>query len=147
MKKQLFLLQGISGSGKSTIAQHLEYSIGIEETCIVASADNFWYLEDGKTYKFDVKRLNEAHRWCRKIVAEAMKTETKNIIVDNTNLNQKVVQPYLDMAKEYGYEVRVIRVDCNINVAKEYNSQRSEDRIIPEHVIDRQYNSIERVEL
>ena len=145
--KRVFLMQGCSGSGKSTIVEALEYAFGVEEVVAVVSADHYWYLNDSSKYDFKVSELGKAHRWAQTNAKKYMEKETPTIIIDNTNINQRSAQPYIDMAKEYGYEVRVVRVDCNIDVAKKYNSQRSEDRIIPEHVIDRQYNSIERVEL
>ena len=111
----LILMQGASGSGKSTIAAFLTshlHRIGVPvEIC---SADSYMCDEDenGRTeYHFDPKRLPECHAICREMV-EFLLQDTKNaVIVDNTNTTKSEVQPYLDMAKKYGHKVQVVRVD------------------------------------
>ena len=135
-EKTMFLIRGCSGSGKTTIADMIQYYImerpGCElEVCPIFSTDNLWYDQDG-FFKFDFMRLGEMHKKNQEYVQAAMTISTPNIIVDNTNTTQREVQPYLDMAKEYGYVVRTIEVGCSVEVAKDYNSKRSEDRRVPE---------------
>lgn len=102
--KTLFLLRGLPGSGKSTLAAQLWNKF------VHFEADKFWYDSEGK-YNFDIKRLNEAHKWCQDQVETAMKDSKVNslfytdIVVSNTLTTEKELAPYLALAEKYGYRV------------------------------------------
>jgi tRNA uridine 5-carbamoylmethylation protein Kti12 len=147
IEKFLYIMRGVSGSGKSTIASLLKSSIRrVYGSCAVYSTDNLWYDSKG-IYQFDPKKLREKHKQNQDHVRAAMTISIPNIIVDNTNTTQKETQPYLDLAKEYGYTVQVITVSCNLDVAKLRNRKRPVDRMVPEEVIDRQNARMERIKL
>jgi energy-coupling factor transporter ATP-binding protein EcfA2 len=98
--KELFLLRGLPGSGKSTLAKSLG-GMHIE-------ADQ--YFMDGDEYKFDPSKLKEAHAWCQNAVSVWMKSQDK-IIVSNTFTQEWEMQPYYDLAEEYGYRVYSLIVE------------------------------------
>lgn len=146
--KVLILMQGSSASGKSFVAEALKthYETILKTNCQICSTDNFWYIVgNGEKYAFDQKRLGEAHEWNQNWVYELMRNNQPAIIVDNTNTKQSEAKVYLNLAKQYGYEVRVVSVSCSDSVAKMYNSQRDIDRRVPEHVIDAQNKRMERI--
>jgi predicted kinase len=146
--KVLVLMQGSSASGKSFVAEALKthYETVLKTNCQICSTDNFWYINSGgEKYEFDQKRLGEAHRWNQDWVTDLMKQRQPAIIVDNTNTTHKEASFYINLAKQYGYEVRVVSVSCSDSVAKMYNSQRAIDRRVPEHVIDAQNKRMERI--
>ena len=58
--RRLFILRGVQGSGKSTIADDLVICYPHSR---VVSTDNFWMTTDGE-YVFDPRKLKEAHAWC-----------------------------------------------------------------------------------
>ena len=62
MNKNLYLLRGIPGAGKSTLAKQLGDSH--------FETDGF-FMVDGE-YKFDPTKLREAHQWCQSQVELAM---------------------------------------------------------------------------
>jgi predicted kinase len=99
--KELFLLRGVPGSGKSTLAN----SIG----GMHIEADN--YFMDGDEYKFDASKLKEAHAWCQNVVKVWILNSVPKIIVSNTFTQEWEMQPYYDLAKEYGYKVFSIIVE------------------------------------
>ena len=107
MKKILYLLRGLPGSGKSTVAEQLASPEQIFE------ADKFWYLGDGKTYDFDITKLHEAHKWCQSSVetemiyanAQSDHNFESVIVVSNTTTTEKEMKPYLELAEKYGYMV------------------------------------------
>lgn len=98
--KELFLLRGLPGAGKSTLAKSLG-GMQIE-------ADK--YFMDGDEYKFDPSKLKEAHAWCQNAVSVWMKSQDK-IIVSNTFTQEWEMQPYYDLAEEYGYRVYSLIVE------------------------------------
>lgn len=103
--KVLWLLRGVSGCGKSTIATYLreKFNIADYET-IHYEADMYFYDEYGE-YIFDASKLIEAHSWCRHRVESGMFEGIDNIIISNTSTTEKELQPYLDLAETYDYTV------------------------------------------
>ena len=99
--KELFLLRGLPGAGKSTLAD----SIGGKHI----EADMFFEYE-GK-YEFDASKLKEAHTWCKNAVKVWMTNSVKKIIVSNTFTMEWEMQPYFDLAEKYGYRVHSLIVE------------------------------------
>lgn len=146
MNKTLIIMQGSSGSGKSFVAEMMKsYYDGQKIECQICSTDNYWYIEDGVTYKFDPSKLGVAHKWNQDWCQDMMKTGVQVIIIDNTNTTQTEADPYLKMAQQFGYEPRVVSVDCPLSVAQKYNSQRPIDRRIPTAVMEKQRNRMKRI--
>lgn len=103
MKKVLVLLRGIPGSGKSTKAQEIvDNCFGTHVKC---SADDYFINSDGE-YVFNRFRLGKAHNQCKENAKQAMKDGVDLVIVDNTNTTKKEMQPYINMAKHYGYQIK-----------------------------------------
>jgi predicted kinase len=105
--KNLYLLRGLPGSGKSTLAEQLGGSH--------FETDKYFIDKDGN-YNFDGSKLKEAHKWCQDSVATAMVLnhtigENETIVVSNTFTQEWEMQPYMDMAKEWGYTVFSIIVE------------------------------------
>jgi predicted kinase len=102
--KTLILLRGLPGSGKSTFANYM-FSNNIFE------ADQYFYDKDGK-YNFDASKLYDAHKWCQLRVEHAMEDNLESggvyfseIVVSNTSTTEKELEPYLELAKKYDYQV------------------------------------------
>ena len=140
--KVLYLLQGIPGGGKSTLACALSQTVVGSE---ILSTDDFWYLRDPNVYDYDSDKLGLAHDWNQMRCKAAMRDEAPVIIIDNTNIKQRAAQPYLDMAKQFGYLPIVVRVEVDPAVAKMRQRQRFEDRRVPDEAIDRMYSQMERI--
>lgn len=108
MRKQLLLLRGLPGSGKSYLANkigiHLSNSI---ITVVICSTDYFWEKETGQ-YNYRPHLLEIAHSWCRGQVANEMFKGTKLIILDNTNTTFKEIAPYLELAAAFSYDVEIV---------------------------------------
>lgn len=102
MEKVLYIVRGIPGSGKSTFAktlggQHYE-------------ADMFFIDEEGN-YKFDVTKIKDAHQWCQSFVKSDMILEYPKIVVSNTSTQEWEMEPYFNLAKEFGYSVFSVIVE------------------------------------
>jgi predicted kinase len=94
--KELFLLRGVPGSGKTALAN----SIG--GTWV--EADHYFLNENGD-YEFDASKLKYAHKWCQDSVEESMSFQSIKITVSNTFTQEWEMQPYFDLAEKYGYRV------------------------------------------
>jgi predicted kinase len=99
--KELYLLRGLPGAGKSTLAK----SIG----GIHMEADK--YFMEGDEYKFDAFKLKEAHEWCQNAVNVWMRSDLPKVIVSNTFTMEWEMQPYYDLAQKYGYRVYSLIVE------------------------------------
>ena len=102
--KQLILVRGLPGSGKSSLAKHLAGKSGE-----VFSTDDF-FMVDGK-YVFDPEKLHCNHMRNQNMVKISMEYGVSPIVVDNTNVTAKEMEPYLELAKRYGYRVSVQEPD------------------------------------
>ena len=104
--KVLYLLRGLPGAGKSTLAK----SIG----AIYFEADMFFM--EGNEYKFNPLKLKDAHAWCQNQVRISMKnanggmTPTR-IAVANTFTQEWEMESYYKMAEEFGFTVFSIIVE------------------------------------
>ena len=110
MNKNLYIVRGLPGSGKSTFALNL---VGAD--FLVCEADKY-FMVDGE-YKFDGSKLKEAHESCRNLVETYMKDSLVNdqfyreIAVSNTFTQEWEMQAYIDLAKQYGYMVFTVIVE------------------------------------
>lgn len=105
----LFLIRGVSGSGKSTLARFMLRYGGFHY-----EADQY-FINDAGEYIFDPNLLGVAHRWCQDSVKVIMATVRKDIVVSNTFTTEKELKPYIDLAKEYGYNVTTVVVENRNN--------------------------------
>lgn len=99
--KQITLLRGLPGSGKSTFADG--YARKIDGIHI--EADMFFTDRETGVYNFDASKLKDAHKWCQEQVNYWMSKNAYPLIVTNTFTQEWEMQPYFDMAEKYGYTV------------------------------------------
>ena len=110
----LILLRGVSGAGKSTVAE-----LFIDATII--STDDF-FMKDGK-YQFDANSLVENHIKCTVKAEQAMDITTRMIentaidvvkhtlVIHNTFTKQWEMTPYMILAEKYHYTVHTLIVE------------------------------------
>lgn len=98
----LTIIRGPAGSGKSTIAKHLNG---------VARQNWFeadMYFERNGHYEWEASKTGQAHAWCQKMIRECL-SQGKDAIVSNTTCSWEELGAYLKIASELGCEVSIIR--------------------------------------
>ena len=131
-------MQGVSGSGKSTyVKENLPRAV-------IFSADNY-FLRNGE-YKFDPKKLTEAHQWCMRQFTEAClflanhpDAEPNLLVVDNTNTQLWEMAPYVQVAAAMGAEVEVIRCVVDPHLAARRNAHG-----VPETAVNGMHKRLEK---
>jgi len=103
MKKYLFIVRGIPGSGKSSLAELLTPP---ENIC---TADDF-HMKNGE-YDWQPMNVKKAHAWCQDKAEKLMRINTTPVVIANTSTTEKEMQPYYDLAKRFGYIVYSIIVE------------------------------------
>lgn len=112
LSKNLIIIRGIPGSGKSTLAYLLDPT-----GYTICEADQFMIDEFTGEYKFDRTQLSICHSLCKGKVRSFMDDNKVNeqyyqtVIVSNTGTTEKEIQPYIDLANEYGYKVTSLIVE------------------------------------
>jgi predicted kinase len=94
--KNLILLRGLPGSGKSTVAEMFPKAVHYEA--------DMYFMVNGE-YKFDVTKLKNAHAWCQDMVYMDMLKDVPTIVVSNTFTQEWEMEAYYKLAKDYGYTV------------------------------------------
>ena len=121
--KILYILRGIPGSGKTTLASTLVEKYVTVLGDPICCADD--YHMDNVEYKWKAENQGYAHKSCQKKCEELMKIEATRIVVANTNTTIKEMKPYVDLAKEYGYTTFYLIVENRINSTNVHNVPES----------------------
>ena len=104
---KVVIMQGVPGSGKS---HHVRTEmVGAH----VVSADHFFE----RLGRFDGSLLQKAHNECLWRYTHTLMDATKLVVVDNTNTTQWEIAPYYQLALAFGYDVNIVSVECDPNVA------------------------------
>ncbi len=128
--KQLILLRGLPGSGKSTFAKSLG-GIHIE-------ADQY-FMRNG-VYEFDASQLKNAHNYCQSQTRAWMshngeQISTDKIVVSNTFTQEWEMDAYFEMAEEFRYQVICLIVE------NRHGSMSVHD--VPQHKLNEMRNRFE----
>lgn len=99
MSNTIYILRGVSSSGKTTLAETL-----CQLPCTRSiAADDYFYNDCGE-YNFEIEDLGNAHGWCRDGV-EGLMRKGYDIVLHNTNTTEKEINPYLELADQWNYKV------------------------------------------
>ncbi len=155
MSKQVKILSGISGGGKSTLAGNLIAGCHVQNPTFsaVVSADNFFMLNG--EYVFQARLLGHAHADCFRKFIEAMQevhdfTHTDGevvhlpnnlIIVDNTNTTAEEIAPYVLGAAAFDYEAEIITIMPTMMDSLDLAAERNKHGV-PRSVISQQFRRL-----
>jgi len=107
----LILVRGVSGAGKSTIADMMDW---LGHRTVSFSTDDMFMVNGD--YKFDPSKLGEYHAATVQKVRDVMiaRYEIKipeTIIVHNTFTEEWEMKPYFELAEEFNWRVHTIIVE------------------------------------
>jgi predicted kinase len=128
--KNLYILRGLPGAGKSTLAKNIG--------AVYFESDMFFM--EGNEYKFNPTKLKDAHAWCQNQVRISMKNSNSKlgdtrIAVANTFTQEWEMEPYVEMAKEYGFTVFTLIVENRHGGVNQHN--------VPNEVLDKMKDRFE----
>jgi len=124
MKKYLFIVRGIPGSGKSSLAELLTPPSNI------CTADDY-HMKDGK-YDWKPENVKKAHDACQSQAAMLMRLGKTPVVIANTSTTVKEMKPYYDLAEKYGYTVFSVIVENRHGGVNEHN--------VPEETLEKMRN-------
>jgi predicted kinase len=101
-QKDLIILRGIPGSGKSTFAQFL----GTKAICCTDD-----YITRNGVYCWKPETIDISHEWCKRKCRRFMEKNINRIVIANTNTTEKEMQPYVDLAQQFSYKIYFIIVE------------------------------------
>jgi tRNA uridine 5-carbamoylmethylation protein Kti12 len=124
--KIAFIMKGLPGSGKSSIAELLYTT---SKSSIIHSTDNY-HIVNGK-YKFNKERLWEFHETNLEAFKKSCKKGIKVVICDNTNIKKVFYSNYVKIAKKHGYKVHIITIgDFNATACWKRNKHKVPLKVI-----------------
>lgn len=131
---EVIIMQGIPGSGKST---WIKNNLPGDRTKVV-SADHYWIQPDG-SYKFDIKKLPEAHRICMNHFLAAFDDYQgiDYLVVDNTNINAWEFSPYVAVAQALDIKVRIVHINVCLSEAIRRQTHR-----VPEQTVIQMFEKL-----
>lgn len=127
----LVLLRGLPGAGKTTFGKMYSTQLAMAGIPVAGPFEADQYFDNAETghYEFDASKLGAAHAQCQQKTLEAFHRNTKFIVVSNTFTTEREVNPYLEMAKKFGYDVISLVVENRHGEESIHN--------VPEEAMDR----------
>ena len=113
--KYAYIIRGIPGSGKSTVAKKIadghraDASMNdADARCSIHSTDDLCMV-DGE-YQFDAELAPARHAQNLENFKESLAMGIPCVIVDNTNVSQAQYGPYVHAARDEGYSVAFVEL-------------------------------------
>ena len=113
--RQVIILRGLPGSGKSTIAESLWRNMYAQ----VVSVDHHMYNDEGE-YEFDMRKLGDCCAECKREFKEHITNDITTIVVDNVFSKTWEFKWYMAYAKKHGYTVTTLIVENYHNGTPQY---------------------------
>lgn len=103
--KELIIMRGLPGSGKSYLAKNLAGEKGK-----VFAADDYHIDPQTGQYNWKSENAQAAHNWNLERIQKAISQGVSPIVIDNTNVKMehlKFLKPAIIDAQQQGYSIRI----------------------------------------
>jgi predicted kinase len=135
MMKQLILIRGLPGSGKSTMGELIARSYRLSQPAFHIEADMFFMNADGK-YEFVAANLYKAHKWCQETCDTLLQSDYDAVVVvTNTFTQIWEMKPYFLFAEIHGAAMQII--ECKGRFGSIHN--------VPAEAVERMINRWEDI--
>lgn len=126
------IMRSAPGGGKST---YVKKNLSDGTIC---SADDYHYVSG--VYAWDPNKVWLAHKRCQEKFMRALEEDHKLIVVDNTNIKIKDLAFYYNQAKDFGYNIRIIRMNIPLKTLLGRNVHG-----VPDETVERMFRSLENI--
>lgn len=131
-KGTVVIMRSAPGGGKSTyVKTHLSDGV-------ICSADDYHYVNG--VYCWDPKNVHKAHKTCQEKFLKALEDDQKLVVVDNTNIKVKDFTFYYYKALDFGYNVRIVRMNAPLKTLIGRNVHD-----VPDDIVERMFKAIEPI--
>lgn len=102
------IMRGLPGSGKSTFCKN-KISNGEWPGAVICSADDYFVNPRTKEYKYDPRKITEAHIQCRVKFFKTLihRNCPEHVVVDNTNIRLSHMAEYILIAKTMNFNITI----------------------------------------
>lgn len=137
MSKNLYLVMGLPGSGKSSyIEEHFNDSI-------IISRDDIRFELIGESFKYFEKEKEVFNEFARRIQYYLDNNDRCNIIADATHINEKSRNKLLNKLKLKDVNIHILFINTSLEKCLERNSKRKDRKRVPDKVIEDFNNRLE----
>lgn len=103
----LFIMRGLPGSGKTSIAQSILGGSGIDKE---VNGLKFTYCNQGVICSSDFYSSSDKNQKVQKSVEFAMTSKVPAIVLDEDNITRHTLWPFISLANKHGYKLVVIEI-------------------------------------
>ena len=137
---KLFIMQGIPGSGKSTIARKLQEES--PTTRVIVSRDAIRHARG-------VYWVPEQEKYISQVEYSEIVFALEfgyDVIIDATNLNEKTLQKWKAIAAKYEADIEYVKVDTPLEECLRRNKNADREHVIPDDVIKDFYKRFKQLQ-
>jgi predicted kinase len=138
VNRTVYIMRGIPGSGKSTVAERLVESYGYcgpGPAPVIHSTDDLCMV-DGE-YQFDIELAPARHEQNLQNFLGSLEKGVEAVIVDNTNVKTEQYAPYVEAAEAAGYAVVFVELaHPSLEVSVERNTHGVPVEAINQMILD-----------
>ena len=106
--KTVYIIRGLPGSGKSTIAEHFKFIANQSNISFEWIETDKSFIQQNGDYVFDKAKLHSAHQYWMARFKKSVNLGVDMIVVSNTSTRKWEFEEYMKYAEDNGYIVHVM---------------------------------------